>query len=404
VNNNHPDLASIRGNLRSVGESDDITAKKDQFKERMRAHREREKAGSTEARNHLRRSIQEKVRTNAMSFADAAREEGEFEAAQARLATNRAQGEFDSFQSEVFGPVHAFYSERITKATASMEHVRQGLFNDHEDPSPNQTQEGGDEQPELLEKLTLLKWLFETREHLHKGMFDLESERDDYYKAVILTPYKLAGNEQKVREAEDFFSRDAQDRKVGFEKDALSRFEDLMSIIESNVTRGVEAQLSAFWDIAPGLLAVVQKVPSDLDGFEILIPPQEYDENPIYHEFPMQYLFTLLAHAGKSAYQFIESQINLLCLLHEVKSGVMVASSRLLETQRYLAGEDFASIDREMAEVREHEESRLTADLKEKVTLVEGQWGEALGKGLEECKDRVQAYLMERGGWDECLI
>ena len=140
-------------------------------------------------------------------------------------------------------------------------------------------------------------------------------------------PYIQTKNDQKVKEATNFFNRDAQDRKVVFEKEILKRYEDFLDTIEQNVTRGVEAQLSAFWDIAPGLLAIVQKVPYRLEGFGIHIPPSEYDENPSYHDFPLQYLYSLLAHAGRSAYQFIESQINLLCLLHEVKTGVMIINN-----------------------------------------------------------------------------
>ena len=81
----------------------------------------------------------------------------------------------------------------------------------------------------------------------------------------------------------------------------------------------------------------------------------------------------------------------------------MTAGSRLLETQRSLAGEDATSVDREMRAIRQDEEARLTEDLKEKVALVEGQWGEALGQGLEDCKDRVEAFLEEQGGWDDSL-
>jgi hypothetical protein len=176
-----------------------------------------------------------------------------------------------------------------------------------------------------------------------------------------------------------------------------------MNVIEKHVTRGVEAQLSAFWDIAPGLLAIVQKVPQRFDGFDVLIPPQEFEENPVYHDFPLQYLYSLLAHAGRSAYQFIESQTNLLCLLHEVKTGVMTAGSRLMETQRCLAGEDFAEVNREMRAIRADEEARLTEDLKEKVGLVESQWDEALGGGLGECKNRVRAFLVRQDGWDDSL-
>jgi hypothetical protein len=200
-----------------------------------------------------------------------------------------------------------------------------------------------------------------------------------------------------------FFSRDAQDRKVVFEKEILKRYEDFMNAIEENVTRGVEAQLSAFWDIAPGLLTIVQKIPQRLQGFHILIPPQEYEENPVYHDFPLQYLYSLLAHAGRSASQFIESQTNLLCLLHEVKTGVMTAGSHLLQTQRISEGEDLANVEGEMRAIRDDEEARLTDDLKDKVGLVESQWGEALGNGLEDCKKRVETFLVNSGGWDESL-
>lgn len=403
VSNHHPELASIRTILRSLSDLEDVLPTKEGFTAKTNSRREEERAQVAERRKQLRYNIQENISSGIMSYAEAAQAEADFEAREAKRSQDLIQAEFDTFQTEVASPLHALLSERITKATASIDHLRSGLFNDAQKSNPNQTQEEGDEQPELLEKLTLLKWLFETREQLHREMFELEDERNDRYKAIILRPYLQAGNKEKVKEAENFFQRDAQDRRVVFEKETLKRFEDFMNVIEENVTRGVEVQLSAFWDIAPGLLAVVQKVPNKLGGFQILIPPKEYEENPVYHDFPLQYLFSLLAHAGKSAYQFIESQINLLCLLHEVKTGVMTAGSRLMETQRSLAGEDAASVDREMKAIRQDEDARLTEDLKEKVALVEGQWGEALGQGLENCKERVEAFLVEQGGWDDSL-
>jgi hypothetical protein len=338
-----------------------------------------------------------------MSFAEAAKAEADFEGREHQRAQDVVQWIFDSYQAEVANPLHAMLCERITKATASMEHLKGRLCSEAQEPNPNQTQEEGDEKPELLEMLTLHKWLFEAREQLHKEMFELEDERNDLYRDIIVLPYVQAKNDQKVKEATTFFQRDGQDRKVAFEKETLKRYEDLMNVIEQNVTRGVEAQLSAFWDIAPGLLAIVQQVPQRLQGFEVLVPPREYDENPAYHEYPLQYLYTLLAHAGRSAYQFIESQINLLCLLHEVKTGVMTAGSRLLETQRLMEGEDLAGVNQEMKAIRADEERRLTDDLKEKVGLVESQWNEALGQGLEDCKSRVEDHLTEQRGWDDTL-
>ncbi|KAF2178391.1 hypothetical protein K469DRAFT_643155 [Zopfia rhizophila CBS 207.26] len=403
VNNNHPDLAWIRANLRALSDLGEIKTTKERFKSNKETRHEQEQTSSAESRAQLRYNIQENVRNGIMTFADAAKAEADFEAREHKRAQDLVQKDFDTFQTEVANPLHALFCERITKVSASIEHLKGRLSDDAQELNPNQTQEEGDEQPELLEMLTLLKWLFEAREQLHKEMFELEDERNDLYKDIIILPYIQTKNDQKVKEATNFFRRDAQDRKVVFEKEILKRYEDFMNVIEENVMRGVEAQLSAFWDIAPGLLAIVQKVPNRLLGFEILIPPQEFGENPSYHDYPMQYLYSLLAHAGRSAYQFIESQTNLLCLLHEVKTGVMTAGSRHLETQRCLAGEDSLIVGNEMLAIRADEEARLTDDLKEKVGLVESQWGEALGKGLEDCKTRVEAFLVHQGGWDDSL-
>jgi hypothetical protein len=403
VNNSHPELASIRSNLRNVADLEEVKAVKERFALKSKTLKEQESAALTDRRAQLRYNVQHNVRNGQMTFDDAAKAEADFEAREDKRAQDGVQSLFDSFQAEVANPLHAMFCERITKVSASIEHLKGRLSNDAQEFNPNQTQEEGDEQPELLEMLTLLKWLFEAREQLHKEMFELEDERNDLYKDIIILPYIQAKNDQKVKEASVFFSRDAQDRKVVFEKEILKRYEDFMNSIEENVTRGVEAQLSAFWDIAPGLLTIVQKIPQRLGGFDILIPPQEYTENPVYHDFPLQYLYSLLAHAGRSASQFIESQTNLLCLLHEVKTGVMTAGSHLLQTQRILEGEDLANVESETRAIREDEESRLTDDLKDKVGLVESQWGEALGNGLEDCKKRVETFLINSGGWDESL-
>ncbi|KAF2654948.1 hypothetical protein K491DRAFT_693380 [Lophiostoma macrostomum CBS 122681] len=403
VNNNHPDLTSIRSNLRTLSNLEEVKTIKDHFTAKIKSRRIQENKALLDKRAQLRYNIQENVRNGVMTFADAAKAESDFEAAEDKRAQDSVQNIFDNFQSNVANPLHALFCERVTKVSASMEHLKGRLSKDAQEFNPNQMQEEGDEQPELLEMLTLLKWLFEAREQLHKEMFEMEDERNDLYKDLIVLPYIQTKNDQKVKEATDFFRRDAQDRKVTFEKEILKRHEDFVNVIEKNVTRGVEAQLSAFWDIAPGLLAIVQKIPARLQGLHVLIPPQEYQENPVYHDFPLQYLYSLLAHAGRSAYQFMESQTNLLCLLHEVKTGVMTAGTRLMETQRMLEGEDLAVVDREMRAIRDDEERRLTDDLKDKVGLVESQWNEALGQGLQDCKGRVERFLLQQGGWDESL-
>lgn len=403
LNNNHPELASIRTNLRLLNDREGLAGVRRSHREKLAIASQQDMEATENRRLHLRARIQDQIKEGIMSFAQAAKTEADFEALETRKISERAQSEYHTFEKDVFSPLQALYSKNIEKANTSIDHLKSGLFKDAQSSDPTSTQVEGDEQPELLEKLTLLKWFFEAREHLHVELFEMEKERSEYYKNVVVVPYRLAGSEDKAHEAEQFFFRDNRDRKLEFEKQAVHRFEDVLSVVEENVTRGVEDQLSAFWDIAPGLLATVQKVPQDLSHLDILIPSQEYAENSSYYEFPAQYLYSLLVHAEKSAYQFIESQTNLLCLLHEVKNCVMVAGSRLLEMQRQLAGEDYGSVEREMKAVRDHEERRLTDDLKDKVALVEGQWGEALGKGLEDCKHRVRLFLVEQNGWDDNL-
>jgi hypothetical protein len=244
-----------------------------------------------------------------------------------------------------------------------------------------------------------LKWIFEARESLEKEIYDLLSDRNDRYKSMVITPYLLAGNTEKANNAEKFFAEDALARRLKNDQDILKRTEEFMDIIEENVIRGVEVQLSAFWDIAPGLSRIIEKIPAQLHGFQIQIPAQEYAENPSYYSYPMQYLYSLLTHCEKSTYQFIESQINLLCLLHEVKSGVTQANCRLMRTQRVQQGEEEQVVESEMREVEREEEKRLTDDLKDKVGDVEELWESALGSELKAVKGRVEGWLIDSGGW-----
>jgi hypothetical protein len=148
---------------------------------------------------------------------------------------------------------------------------------------------------------------------------------------------------------------------------------------------------------------VVQQLPDNPADLEIQIPDQEYEENPSYNDHPLQYLYSLLSHAQKSAYQFIESQTNLLCLLHEVRTTTTKASLKLLEIERSAASPGDESVVAEMEGAMTVQEQRLTEDLKEKVGEVERQWNEALGEGLEDCRERVKFFLEGSGGWEDGL-
>ncbi|KAK2762066.1 hypothetical protein FQN54_001073 [Arachnomyces sp. PD_36] len=403
VNNNHPDLISYRTIVRSVTDLSEVLATKERYRATVENGQRENQDKIAEGRRQFRSNIQRQIEEGSISFAEAAEAEAALGVQENRREKDRVQAEFDNYKEVVVGPLNGILTERINKTTSSIDELRGKLFDAAQHETPNQTQEEGDEQPELLEKLTQLKWLFEAREQLHREVYDLLSERNEKYRSIVTLPYKQAKNEEKIRETDAFFEKDARDRRVAYETETLQRYEGFLDVIEENVVRGVEVQLSAFWDIAPSLHTVLLKVPDDLRSFNVQIPPEELDENPSYHRSPLQYLYSLLSHADKSTYQFIESQINLLCLLHEVKSGVMSANYKLMEVERIRSGESEDAVKREVLNSKSEEERVLTSDLKDKVATVEGQWAEALGSQLEAVKGRVRDWLVAEGGWDEMI-
>lgn len=387
LNNNHPELADMRDVVRSLNEKEEVEAVKESYREQILVKRQRADSWCKHQRSLHTQDIEFRIEHGEMSQGHFEEAETELEAKINQSQKDVTQDDFDLFQNLVLTPLHSIFSERISLATSSLGKLSSRLFTDAQSDNPNLPQEEGDEQPELLEKLTQLKWLFEARETLHRQIYELLSERNDRYKAIVLLPYQQSNSHDKRTEAESFFAKDAEDRRLVFEQAVCSRAEAFLSVIENNVSRGVEVQLSAFWDIAPSLLEILHKIPADLDNFDIQIPADEYAENPSYYDHPLQYLYSLLGHAEKSTSQFIESQINLLCLLHEIRSHTLTARGRVEA--------------RSSEAIQKREEKRLTEDLKEKVGIVEGQWEEALGSELTEVRERVRGFLLEEGGWDD---
>ncbi|KAI9733553.1 MAG: hypothetical protein M1834_003154 [Cirrosporium novae-zelandiae] len=403
VNNNHPDLVSIRGVVRTVTNFDEANDIKNQYHAAMASRQEERHRESSSRRNTFRTSIHQRVASGDISFSDAAQAESILLDDEQALERKLAQSDFDAYQSTVITPLYNIFTERIETITSSFNMLCNRLSIDAQQPSSDLTQEEGDEQPELLEKLTLLKWLFEAREQLHRESYDLLSERNSKYQDLVTLPYRQTQNQEKLRDAQAFFASDDMTRKRKFHQDALTRFTSFATTIEENVTRGVEVHLSAFWDIAPPLSELLSKIPDDgtnnsLTNFKILVPPKELGENPSYAQWPLRYLYEVVEHAGKSTYQYVESQINLLCLLHEVQSGLVKSRCELLRLNNDgQAGGSTVGVDVEG--VRKREEEKLTRELKEKVVVAEDLWRDGLGEIVERVKGRVRAWLVERGAW-----
>ncbi|KAK4128078.1 hypothetical protein N657DRAFT_685684 [Parathielavia appendiculata] len=397
VNNNHPELTETRNAVRGISDMTEVDEIKERFKQRSAQLRAEAAETAKKRRQALRQHLQQQISSGAMSYADAAAIEADAKAEEQAKLRELEKQDFDTFQAAVVMPVNEILQTRINSATTLFDSLRSRLFDETHESNPNLPQEEGDEQPELLEKLTLLKWIFEARESLHRSLYDLLSDRNDRYRDMVLVPYRLAGQDDKVASAEAFFVEDAAKRALAYSEEVLHRTQEFRDVVEETVVRGVEVQLNAFWDIAPPLKRLLDKIPcadvGGLEGFHIQIPAAEFAENPSYHAHPLQYLYSLLLHAEKSTYQFIESQTNLLCLLHEVKEACVLAKAKVMEHDR----RDPARVE----EMKAEETRRLTEDLKEKVRVVQDQWNSALGETVGSVKERVGGWLLETGGWDE---
>ncbi|ENH73917.1 hypothetical protein FOC1_g10011237 [Fusarium oxysporum f. sp. cubense race 1] len=376
VNNKHPELTSIRTAVRALSQLDELAKTKEN-----------------------------EINAGSLSYADAGAIDADAKASEITKKKDLEKSEYELFQNQVVLPLNELLTGRISSATELFDDLARHLF-DNGQIDADMPQEEGDDRPELLEKLTLLKWVFEAREGLYRAIYDLLSDRNGRYCEVVLTPYRLSGNTEKLKSAEAFFAEDSAKREYAFAHEVLERTRDFRGVVEKAVDHGVALQLSAFWDIAPPLCELLDNIPLDLDGFNIQIPASEIEENPSYVEHPMQYLFSLLLHAEKSTYQFIESHTNLLCLLHEVKEAVVHAKGKVLETQTQDENGNAipkADSNAQAVQMRQSEERRLTEDLKEKVRLVQDQWKSALGDNITLVKERLGGWLLQMGGWDESL-
>ena len=262
----------------------------------------------------------------------------------------------------------------IAEASACLASLERGAreSNMH---NPSRILEAGDEEVELLERLTLMKWIFDGRELLLRQQNLLEGACHNEASSSTID----SGTDQLVLSSPT--TRSYQ---------SVRRHEDFQRTVHSLSAHSVQDQSCAFWDIAPPLAELVYTVFESTDSNSlssvIEIPNHEYAENPAYVDYPLQYLYSLLIHARQSTRQFIDGQINLFCLEHEVACALVTARRRAADgTETTSVGEG---------------DAQVTQDLQARVAVVEEQWEQALGAIMGKCMKRVQGFLRETGGWD----
>lgn len=387
VNNAHPQLAVFRNLVRTLNDLSVVNAVKSGFNAASTARKEALAIEALKRRNQHSEYIQQLYTTGnspgngpskRFSFGQLESLNSDFQAREDSLSEESLKTEFDLFQVHVVDATHSELRERIKAASAAYSDLVKEIKSSAD--APRGGQEEGHEVPELLEKLTCLKWLFDVREQLHREAFDLLAERNRRYKEVVITPFFVSRQADKIREAEDFFARDETTRRLAADKESHVRYGGFLDIVESNVVKGVEKQISAFWEVAPLINECFEKIPVDLTNVHPIVPPEEFHENPTYLREPLRYLQAKILQAEKSVYQFVEGQTNLLCLLHEIKTLNVAASWKVR----------CSNDQRKQDEGRNREELLLTEDLKEKVKMLESEWQESLGSLCEEIKDRVE--------------
>ncbi|KIW49644.1 hypothetical protein, variant [Exophiala xenobiotica] len=404
VNKSHPKLIAYRNVVRKLSDLSEIERRRGRHDLSVEALRAEYQRRVSEGRKAFKASIQQQIEEGNISYADAAEAEQTLRMDENAAEKSCLQAEFDTLQDVVINPMHDMLNDRACQLTISINDLIENLVAETHTSNLDRPQQEGDAMPEILEYLTQLKWLFEAREHIHKEIFELLSVRNEKYKAIVLLPYHQVGNLDKIRDTEGFFAQDSLQRRKTFCEESLERYRAFVQLVAENVAQEVGLQSSAFWDIAPSLLELVHKIPDDLYQLgPIAIPDTEYAENPAYHEYPQQYLYTLLDHAEKSTYQFIESQINLHCLLHEVKGALLGAEYRAAEASRAREQLDGPVSGADPKMVEEEREASATAELKQHVTMIEEQWLEALGSALQGKKKQLQVFLEDVGGWDESM-
>jgi len=384
VNNCHPQLADFRNMVRNLNDLEELHIISKEFQTSSQKKKENAAMEARKRRHQHSEAVQQLYQDGKINYEQVDAMDRDFESEENDRKVAELKEEFERFQKEVVDIVHSGLMERIALASESYDQVQAEIVASSANSINNRDKEG-DEIPELLEKLTLLKWLFDLKEILYREVHELLKGRNRRYKDVIVTPFYNTRQGDRIREAEEFFTKDELARRIENDQTSLKRFEEFLTVMEENVLKGVEIQISCFWDIAPLVSECFEKIPHDLENVEPIVPPEEAHENPGYEENPLIYLKEKVYFAERSCYQFVEAQTNLLCLLHEVKTSLTKAKWRLNNSEGKTAGPGDVS--------EEIEERRLTDDLKEKVKLLESEWKEAIGNQFEEVRERLERQV-----------
>jgi len=245
----------------------------------------------------------------------------------------------------------------------------------------------------LLEKLMLLKSLYNAREQCYKELFDLQTESNVRYEKVVLAPYSPPDNALKMNEARKFFCDDYAARLITYRREVIGRSEQLLTLLEKLIDRSIEGLSFYFVELALSVQDMFHRVSRiGLNGLKVEVPQHE---DSSYHERPLRYLYRLLLHAEKLLPQLIASQAKLLQLLTGTRDELKV-SQRTFVQPRAITESDNEILDKDIQEVEK--DGGFIADLNQRVEFVKEQWEGELRPVLTSCKENLEDFLVEYGG------
>ncbi|KAF3926720.1 hypothetical protein ABW21_db0204988 [Orbilia brochopaga] len=317
----------------------------------------------------------------------------EFERREGDKKAEELQKEFNRFQKEVVSPSHTELMDRIDKATSIMDSIQTDIS------SSAKGAIGIREGPELLERLNIMRSLFETRELLYGEINALIADRDSRYKEVTIVPFLNDGDTEGIKEAEEFFADAAKQTKVTADKEAVERAKSFLDKVEKDVITGVESEVSNFWDVAPTLTGLLEKIPSDLTNLKPVIPEDELYANSNYGKFPLLYLKKKLDYVGNSIYQHTQAQMRLLDFSVEITLLWTNTKWALGDSERVSAGEEDRRAVWQLERQKKEEEVRQTKNWEEKLKIVKEEWSQSVGNKLSEIKKRILDQLAQQDGW-----
>jgi len=372
INNCHPRLDVFRDLVRTLNDLSMLKGLQQRFAEKTGKTKDVFATESQRRRISQAERIQRLYSRGDLHYDEMERLNLDFEREETKINHEAEEKDFKAFDTEVVTPAHRDLHERISAATAAYADLIALI----KARNPNLAADS-EEQPELLEYLTALKWVFDVRETLHQHVFEMLTERNDRYKSLTLGPLRSARDQSRFQSTSAFFVQDAATRLAEFNKQKILRHEQFMDFVENQVTLGVEEARSRFWEVAPLVMECLEKIPENLENIVPMIPPEESPEHPEWVQQPMRYLERKIAETeGAMRGLGVEEGEGLLCLLHGVKSALARARAEAVNDDD-----------------GRREERRLTEDLKEKVGMIEDEWREGLGGILERIKGDVEREM-----------